>query len=97
MIQFVKLITNDDIIADVIAVKENKDKVELKNPVRIVFTQQGVGMVPYSPFTKESTKIIVDSKNILYTGELEEEIYNGYNSKFGSGIILASNDFNVIT
>lgn len=105
MIKFVKLITNDDLIADV---EENSKKDKqgeyvpgfyLKNAVRIVFTPQGVGMVPYSPFTLDSQAIFISENNVLYTSELEEEIKNAYNSKFGSGIIVASNaaNFNVIT
>lgn len=87
MIKLVKLITSEEIIADL---EEKDGKYKLKNPVRIVLSHDGnAAMVPFSPFLAGDS-IEVEPQNVLFQGELEQEVYNAYNSKFGSGIVMPS-------
>jgi hypothetical protein len=66
---------------------------ELKNPIVILPTPEGVGMMPLSPFGKGDL-IKIRSEHILFTDDPDDEISNVYKSKFG-GIVTASG-FNVI-
>ncbi len=84
-VKVVKLVTGDEIVCDY---TDNGETVNLKNPARFVVTQQGVGMMPFSPFSS-STEFTVKSDHVLCVGDVEEEIYNGWSSQFGSGIVLA--------
>lgn len=87
MIKLLKLTTSEEIIADVKL--DTSNKVKLSNPVKIVLAPQGVGMVPFiSPLAKEVSEITINQDAILYTADLEDEVYNAYNSKFGSGIVI---------
>lgn len=84
MIKLIKLITGEEIIANV---TEQQDALELKTPVRVVFTQEGVGMVPYTLLAK-SDVISIKQQHVIYEAEPDVEALNAYNSQFGSGIVL---------
>jgi len=96
-VKVVKLVNGDEIVCDLItgqgddAVHFNSSTVIAKNPARFVVTQQGVGMMPFSPFSS-STQFTLKSEHILCIGEVEEEIFNAWSSQFGSGIVLAGGD-----
>ena len=85
-IRLVKVITGEEVIADI---ELENGIYTLKNPVRIVMARDGMGIVPWSPFIKEQ-KVTLRYDHVIFTAELDDEVYNGYNSRFGSGIILAS-------
>jgi predicted P-loop ATPase/GTPase len=87
MIKLLKLITGEEIIADV---TETQDALELKTPVRVVFTQEGVGMVPYTLLAK-SDIISIKNQHVIYVAEPDIEALNAYNSQFGSGLVLPGN------
>jgi hypothetical protein len=52
-------------------------------------SREGVGMMPYAPFAKDQ-KMTINKSHIVAYGEPDDEIKNAYNSKFGSGIVVAS-------
>ena len=87
MIQYAKLTTGDEVIADIEKAEENY---VFSSPARIVFTQQGIGLLPFNPFMKEKDKIIIATQHVVYTAEIEDEIKNAYNEKFGNGLFLPS-------
>ena len=60
-----------------------------------MLTAQGLGMAPYCPYINTDT-VEINSRHVMFTGELEEEIYNAYQEKFGSGIILSSPSISVV-
>lgn len=85
MIQYVQLITGDEVIADITT---DNDYFYLKHPVKIGLTREGLAMMPFSPFIKNN-EIRIPTKHILFHAEVEDEIRNAYNSRFGSGIVVA--------
>jgi hypothetical protein len=91
-VQFFKLITGEEILAKA---RDVGGHWELENPVRLAFTQQGVAMAPYAPLLKDE-KIIIHPSNIIFYGEVAEEVFNAYNSKFGSGLVLAGSGLKVV-
>lgn len=87
-VRVVKLVSGEDVVCDLV---EGDGSYALKNPARFVVTPQGVGMMPFSPFSK-STEFVVKEAHVICVGEVEEEIYNAWSSQFGSGIVLAGSD-----
>jgi hypothetical protein len=92
-LHFFKLITGEEIIAKA---KKGSNAWSMENPVKLMFTQQGVAMMPYleparSLCTgKDENKLTMLNEHIMFADEVSnEEIFNAYNSKFGSGIVLA--------
>lgn len=89
MIKLLKLSTGEEIIAEK---QEERGSIVIKNPVKMGLTAQGIAMMPFSPFLKANNNNIIlhiNSSHIIFEGEVDEEIVNAYNSKFGSGIVLA--------
>lgn len=87
MIRILKLVTGDDVIADV---EKKENELILKNPQAILATPEGIGLMPLMPFSNEK-EYAINLKNIIFDLEPEEELKNSYNSKFGSGIVIAKN------
>jgi len=85
MIMLLKLITGDDVVADV-TIEGNE--YSLKNPMRFMPAREGVGMMPLSFFAKPNVPIMITKDKIVFTTQVEDEIANAYNEKFGSGIVL---------
>lgn len=91
-ILLVKLITGEEVISEV-EIKE--DTTILTKPTRLVPTHDGIAVVPMSPFSK-SEKFTIPNEHIMYTSVPDDEILNAYNSKFGSGLVMASG-LNLVT
>ena len=93
MIKIVKLITGEELIADVtggdITLTLSKPCVLQMVPSRQNPDQPMMGMFPYAPYTENHT-IDVDVDKIVWDAKPVKELYNQYNSAFGSGIQLAS-------
>lgn len=91
MIKIIKLSSGEELIGDV---SESGTKVRIKNPcmLQMVPSRNGnepaMGMFPYAMYTKEHT-INIESSNLIWQEEPVQELYNQYNSVFGSGIQLA--------
>ena len=86
-IRFAKLLNDDDIVADISGCDGDDTKLTFKVPIRLVITQQGVGMMPMNPFMKAKS-IDLPKSFVVYTCELDDDIVNAYNAKFGSGIVV---------
>jgi hypothetical protein len=88
-IVLIKLITGEDVVADIAKTEEINGKrvLTLNKPARIVLTPEGAAMIPMPPFAaSESLSIMAD--HIVYTAEPDDEVRNAYNSKFGSGLVV---------
>jgi len=92
MIKIVKLITGEELIADVtggdITLTLSKPCVLQMVPSRQNPDQPMMGMFPYAPYTEDHS-IDVDVVKIVWDANPVKELYNQYNSAFGSGIQLA--------
>jgi hypothetical protein len=91
MIKIVKLITGEELIADV----TGSEILTLSKPcsLQMVPSRQNpdqpmMGMFPYAAYT-EGHCIDVDIDKIVWDATPVKELYNQYNSAFGSGIQLA--------
>ena len=92
MIKVLKLVSGDDVISEL---EINQNIAILKNPQKFIVTPEGLANMPLMPFSKdEEFKISID--HILLISEPEDDLKNGYNSQFGSGIVIAKNNM-VIT
>ena len=94
MIRLLKLITGEEVIGKV---TYNDDFVIVDKPCAIMLLgsrstpeQQSLGLVPYAGYTKEHT-IKVKNTSVVWEAELADEVFNQYNSIFGSGIQIVSN------
>lgn len=86
-----KLITGEDVIADVIADFDNV--LVAKNPAVVIMQRSedgriGVGLQPYVPFAKDG-KLEFYKHALSATFEVETQMVNEYNRIFGNGIIIA--------
>lgn len=91
MIKVVKMITGEELIGDV---TENDAKINIKQPAIIQLmpsrtdpNQIMVGLIPYAQYTK-SHAIEVDVRNVIWSESPVDELYNQYNTMFGTGIQL---------
>ena len=62
----------------------------LDNPVILVPTGNGsVGLMPYMPYTNVTDSgIDLPEDFILFVLDLHDELFNHYNSQFGSGLVV---------
>ena len=87
-IKYLKLITGEEVVADVTT---NMDTYTLKNPIKLVLMPpMGLSMIGFCNFIKSET-VKIKHEHVMFMDELDDEIYNAYNQKFGSGIVLATN------
>ena len=91
MIKIVKLITGEELIADV----TGSEIITLSKPCALQMVpsrkdpdQPMMGMFPYAAYTEDHS-IEVDRSRIVWSAKPVKELYNQYNSAFGSGIQLA--------
>lgn len=85
MIKLIRLITGEDIISDI---DKKDDVLVLKQPHRLILTQEGLGSMPLCPFAK-STNFEISLKNVLFEADPEPQIRDSYASQTGS-IVVAS-------
>ena len=92
MIKIVKLITGEELIADVTGgdttMTLSKPCVLQMVPSRQNPEQPMMGMFPYAAYTEDHS-IEVDRARVVWSAKPVKELYNQYNSAFGSGIQLA--------
>ena len=79
-IKLVKLIDGEEVVCEA---RTDGDTIVMKNPIRLVPVQDGLGMVPFSPFAK-TNEFTIPSRFVMYVVEVEEEIAGEYNKKFGT-------------
>ena len=89
MNKIVKLITGEDVVSDV-EISEDGKSLTMKQPQRLVMSQEGLASIPLMPFS-EDKKYTISMEHVMLFAEPDQDIKNGYNSQFGSGIVLAKN------
>ena len=87
MVKIVKIITGEEVVCEY---KDNDNgTATVKNAARFVATHEGVGMMPLSPFSKDK-EFTIKNEHVIFIGDVEDEIFNSWNSQYGSGLVLAS-------
>lgn len=91
MIYIMKLVSGEELIADVTDAEGGYD---LKQPciLQVVPSrtnpeQPVMALIPYATYT-ENHKVFVSSSHVVWASKPVEELYNQYNSIFGTGIML---------
>ena len=91
-IKYFKLISGEEIAAKVegtIFTEAGMESVKLKDPVKLVLMPpMGLSFIGFCNFMK-GEEAIIKKEHIMIEGELETEILNAYNEKFGSGIVIS--------
>jgi hypothetical protein len=91
-VRIVKLKTGEELIATVVDLLDDGSKVFLKKPCIIVPTAQNqIGLAPWAFVTKEASEgdgIPIPRSEILYFGTPLTDLWNEYNSIFGSKLML---------
>lgn len=88
MIKLIKLITGEEIISNV-TIEDNS--MILKKPQKFMLTSEGLGSMPFMPFSKDETfKISLD--HVLVIADPEDDFLNSYNAQHGSGIVVPKNN-----
>jgi hypothetical protein len=93
MIKIVKLVTGEELIGDI---TEQGSRFVIKHPCLLQLVpsrsnqnEPTMAMFPYAVNTKEH-EISVNSTFVIWNSEPVKELYNQYNSVFGSGIVMPS-------
>lgn len=91
MIQIVKLVTGEELVGEVVL----DDKVTIKDPCMLQMVpsrgnpdQAAMALIPIAMHI-ESKSITVKEEHVVWMAKPIKELYNQYNSAFGSGIQLA--------
>jgi hypothetical protein len=93
-IQGIKLVTGEEVIADISVT--NEGQLQLKNPVQLRMVppkvpgaQPQMGFVPFPAFSqqKQDEIILVEPLHVVYNYTPATDISDNYNQMFGSGII----------
>ena len=96
-VKCVKLISGEDIIADVD--ESVQGLVVLKNPLLVMMipnqnNQFGIGLAPFCPHAKDST-VPVMAGAVIAVFEPEIGMRNEYNTKFGTGVLIPNNKLKI--
>lgn len=92
MIKVVKLITGEDVVADIEIIENSSGKlVIMKRPQRFMVTSDGVGSIPLVPFSNDENYTI-SFNHVMLIAEPDADIKNGYNSQYGNGIVVPGKD-----
>lgn len=91
MIKIVKLISGEELVGDVTV---ESDRLNISKPAMLQLmphrndpNQFMVGLIPYAQYTK-SHAVEMNMDHILWVEEPIDDLYNNYNTMFGTGIQL---------
>jgi hypothetical protein len=80
MVKILKLSSGDEVVAEASFADQF---VKLRNPLQMVFTGEGIALVPLSPGMK-GENIEIDRNHVVYIVDAREDLTNEYNLKFGN-------------
>ena len=91
MIRILKLTTGEEIIGDI---DESHGEITVKKPCYIQLVpsrnnpeQPAMALMPYAAYTKDH-RVVIDVSNVVWVEEPITDLYNSYNSMFGSGLVV---------
>ena len=87
-IKSIKLVSGEELVAEV--VKQNEKTLTIKNPVACVMQRSEKGPVlGFMPWMQSSNgPFDIALEKTIIVAEVAEEVQNGYNQIFGSGILV---------
>lgn len=93
MIKIVKLVSGEELIGDT---DQNHIGITIKKPCILQMvqsrqdpTQPMMSLIPYAFYAEDHT-VTIDPSKVVWSEKPITELYNQYNSIFGTGIQLAS-------
>lgn len=96
MIKILKLVTGEELIGDVSQDNGPGGLYLIKKPCLLQLVpsrnnseQPMMALIPYASFTKDHS-VSVCENFVIWTEEPVKELYNQYNSVFGSGLVVSS-------
>jgi len=97
MIKLVKIVTGEDIVADIELIDDELfgKSIKMKKPQRFMMTAEGIGSIPLMPLSSDESYTI-GINHVVLISEPDADVKNGYSSQYGSGIVLASNNKKII-
>ena len=89
-ITIIKLITGEEIIGDA---SQTGDNITIKNPATIHLVpgegnRISIAMVPFAPYAEQDS-FMFNLAHIMTSYTPGTDLYNQYNQRFGSGIVVA--------
>lgn len=96
-IKVVKLVTGEEILCEL---KNNDDGIIMNNPIVMIPVpgedgQVGLGLAPWLP-ASEGREIWVENIHIICVTEPKKDLYDHYNTTYGSGIITPDKSEGII-
>lgn len=95
MIKIIKLLTGEELIGD-LKIDDSLNTVVIDRPCYIQLVpsksnpqEPAMALVPYAAYTANHN-IVVKQSAIVWEAEPLKELYNRYNSIFGSGLVVPS-------
>lgn len=93
-VEVIKLINGEEIVASV--TKEDENTITTSKPAIVMLAPNGSGgvsvqMGPWCPHS--DSDVAVNKAHILYRVEPNTELLNGYNTNFGSGLVVPPKKF----
>jgi hypothetical protein len=90
-VQAMKLVSGEEIVAEVVKEDVELGLITIKNPLAIMLSRNqtgdlNVGFVPFAPYLGNEPTIELELKKLQFINEVDEQMKNQYNSIFG-GII----------
>lgn len=96
-VKLIKLITGEEVLAEVAATSPIPNALTMKNPVRVIVMPNkidpktpNIGFAPWAEFSDEKT-FEVDKSHVLCIMTPIKEFVNQYNSMFGGLVVPTSN------
>lgn len=96
-VKLIKLITGEELLAEVAATSPIPNALTMKNPVRVIVMPNkidpktpNIGFAPWAEFSDEKT-FEVDKSHVLCIMTPIKEFVNQYNSMFGGLVVPTSN------
>jgi hypothetical protein len=93
MIKLLKLVSGEDVIAEV---ETLENEYRLKNPMKIIISPMGIGMMGLLDCAQQKT-VNIKYEHVMFDVTPEQELYNAYNEKFGSGIVIPKSGISLNT
>ena len=85
-IKLIRLITGEEVVAEVL--EDTEDTLKVQNALVVIPQSTGVGFAPWATvISKDNPEIVLKQEHIVYIVEVQEEVAGKYNEMFGSKLV----------